>query len=89
MHEQYEMIHWNEAGVMLKAVKDESIRRVIDRATTIARHQFYAKKPEDRATHFDLGFFVEVMIELLRDKTVIQNELNGERPGAWFDEGDA
>lgn len=89
MHERFELIRWNEAGAVLNEVKDESIRRVIDRATTIARHQFYAKKPEDRASHFDLGFFVEVMIELLRDKIVIQKELNGERPGAWFDEAEA
>lgn len=88
MQENFELIHWNEAGAILNEVKDESIRRVIDRATTIARHQFYAKKPEDRGSHFDLGFFVEVMLELLRDKTVVQKELNGERPGAWFEEGD-
>ena len=76
MHEQFELIHWNEAGAILNEVKDEAIRRVLDRATTIARRQFYTKMPEDRTSHFDLSLFTEVLIELLRDKTIIQKELN-------------
>ena len=33
MQEQFELIHWSEAGVILNAVTDESIRRVIDDCT--------------------------------------------------------
>jgi hypothetical protein len=79
------LLHWDEAGIVMKSVPEPVKQRLVARAVTIALKKFRSGELAP-GTSLDMKFLTEVILELFADPDVIQKELAGEKPGSWFED---
>jgi hypothetical protein len=81
---KHEIVRWDEGVAAIEQIADLPTRRVVRRAASLACSRIF-QNPEGQTCSFDLAFFVSMLEEILRNKQIVIQELNGEECADWWE----
>jgi hypothetical protein len=76
-----------EAARFIERIADPVTKSLVNLAFVHLVKKAHLSKSEQPASDVDLLFVVKALAELFSEREVIARTLEGERVGAWFDEG--
>lgn len=78
-------IRSEEAGHFIESIADPITKLLVSHAN----YHLYRRLAEKRLPvgDFDMRFYAEVMAEMFNDRDTVKRMLDGERVGAFFDDG--
>lgn len=81
------LLNCDEAARFIEQIQDPVTKNLVNMAFVHLVKKVYLEKLDQPRTDLDMLFLVTALADFFAEHDIIARTLEGERVGAWFDEG--